>query len=51
MVTEFSYYPIVAVVITATQADDNMCRWITCTTERVTQYVGDQEKEDRWLRY
>jgi len=29
----------VAVVMTAAQADDNMYRWITCTTERVTQYV------------
>ncbi len=28
-----------------------MCRWIDCTAERVTEYTGDQEKEDRWLRY
>jgi hypothetical protein len=41
----------VAVVMTAAQADSNMCRWIVCTTERVTKYVGDQEKEDRWLLY
>ena len=41
----------VAVVMTAAQADFNMCRWISCTAERVTKYAGDQEKEDRWLRY
>ncbi|MDR3585539.1 MAG: hypothetical protein P4L59_09460 [Desulfosporosinus sp.] len=41
----------VAVVMTVAQADFNMCRWIVCTTERVTKYAGDQEKEDRWLRY
>jgi hypothetical protein len=41
----------VAVVMTTAQADSNMCRWIVCTTERVTKYMGDQEKGDRWLRY
>jgi len=41
----------VAVVMMAAQADFNMCRWIVCTTKRVTKSVGDQEKEDRWLRY
>jgi hypothetical protein len=28
----------VAVVMTAAQADFNMCRWIVCTTERVTTW-------------
>ncbi|WP_246320748.1 reverse transcriptase domain-containing protein [Paenibacillus germinis] len=37
--------------MTAAQADLNMCRWIVCTSERVTKYGGDQEKEDRWLGY
>jgi hypothetical protein len=37
--------------MTAAQADSNMCRWIVCTTERVTKYEGDHEKEDRWLLY
>ena len=37
--------------MTATQVNSNMYHWILCTTKRVTKYVGDQEKEDRWLRY
>ncbi|CAM4426631.1 hypothetical protein PAAL109150_26750 [Paenibacillus alkaliterrae] len=41
----------VAVVMMAAQADSNMCRWIIYTAKRVTKYAGDQEKEDRWLRY